>query len=318
MTTATLRGRASDAEPAVTAESQRREVSAIERVKAYVMLTKPRIILLLLVTTVPAMILAESSMPSGWLILATLAGGSLAAGGANAVNCFVDRDIDLKMERTSSRPIPSGAVSALGALVFGLALGVAGFAFLATTVNLLTAVLATGALGFYVLIYTVILKRHTSANIVIGGAAGAVPVLCGWSAVTDSLGWPAVVLFLIVFLWTPPHFWALAIKYKEDYRAAGVPMLPVTRGIKGTAKSILIYTAQMIAVTLLLVPVAGMGIIYLVAALSLGVLFISKAIQLWRDETVESAMKVFTYSITYLFVLFVVIAIDVLVRNLGG
>lgn len=287
------------------------------RARAYVMLTKPRIIVLLLVTTVPAMILAEGSMPSGWLILATLVGGSLAAGGANAVNCFVDRDIDLKMERTSTRPIPSGAVSAGGALVFGLALGIAGFAFLASTVNLLTAGLATGALGFYVLVYTVILKRHTSANIVIGGAAGAVPVLCGWSAVTNSLGWSSLVLFLIVFKWTPPHFWALAIKYKEDYRAAGIPMLPVTKGIKGTAKAILVYTVQMVAVTLLLVPVAGMGIIYLVTALALGALFVSKAIQLWRDETVDSAMKLFTYSITYLFALFVAIAADVLARGIG-
>lgn len=318
MTTAALRGRTSDAEPAVTAGEQDRGASALQRVKAYVMLTKPRIILLLLVTTVPAMILAEGSMPSGWLILATLAGGSLAAGGANAVNCFVDRDIDLKMERTSTRPIPSGAVSAGGALAFGLALGLAGFVFLTTTVNLLTAALATGALGFYVLIYTVILKRHTSANIVIGGAAGAVPVLCGWSAVTNSLSWSSAVLFLIIFKWTPPHFWALAIKYKEDYRAAGVPMLPVTRGVKGTAKAILAYTAQLVAVTILLVPVAKMGVIYLIAALSLGGLFVAKAIQLLRDETVESAMKLFTYSITYLFVLFVAIAIDVLVRNPGA
>lgn len=318
MTTATLRGRASEAEPALDADRQPRDASVIDRVKAYVTLTKPRIILLLLVTTVPAMVLAEGSMPSGWLILATLLGGSLAAGGANAVNCYVDRDIDLKMDRTASRPIPSGAVSAGGALIFGLALGLAGFAFLATTVNLLTALLATGALGFYVLVYTLVLKRHTSLNIVIGGAAGAVPVLCGWAAVTGSLGWPAVVLFLIVFLWTPPHFWALAIKYTEDYRAAGVPMLPVTRGVKGTARSILIYAAQMIVATLILVPVSGMGIIYLVAALALGALFMSRALQLFRNETVESAMKLFTYSITYLFVLFVAIAADVIVRNFGA
>ncbi|RIK09387.1 MAG: protoheme IX farnesyltransferase [Acidobacteria bacterium] len=313
-----MRGRASEAEPALDADRQPRDASVIDRVKAYVTLTKPRIILLLLVTTVPAMVLAEGSMPSGWLILATLLGGSLAAGGANAVNCYVDRDIDLKMDRTASRPIPSGAVSAGGALIFGLALGLAGFAFLATTVNLLTALLATGALGFYVLVYTLVLKRHTSLNIVIGGAAGAVPVLCGWAAVTGSLGWPAVVLFLIVFLWTPPHFWALAIKYTEDYRAAGVPMLPVTRGVKGTARSILIYAAQMIVATLILVPVSGMGIIYLVAALALGALFMSRALQLFRNETVESAMKLFTYSITYLFVLFVAIAADVIVRNFGA
>lgn len=242
----------------------------------------------------------------------------MAAGSANAVNCFVDRDIDLKMERTRTRPIPSGAVSAGGALVFGLALGIGGFAFLASTVNLLTALLAAGALGFYVLVYTLILKRHTSANIVIGGVAGAVPVLCGWSAVRNSLTWSSLVLFLIVFGWTPPHFWALAIKYKDDYQAAGIPMLPVTKGIRGTAKSILVYTMQMVAMTILLVPVAGMGIIYLVAALALGAVFTTKAIQLWRDETVESAMKLFTYSITYLFALFVAIAVDVLVRGIGN
>lgn len=318
MTSAALQGQVAEADAQGRSAELNPDLKLAQKAGAYVMLTKPRIIVLLLVTTVPAMILAAGGVPSGWLILNTLIGGSLAAGGANAVNCFVDRDIDLKMERTSTRPIPSGAVSASGALVFGLALGGLGFAYLVLTVNLLTASLATGALGFYVVIYTLLLKRHTSLNIVIGGAAGAVPVLCGWAAVTNSLSWGATVLFMIVFLWTPPHFWALAIKYRDDYEAAGIPMLPVEKGVRGTAKSILIYTAQMLIATLLLIPVANMGVVYVASALALGVLFAVKAFQLLREPTVESAMGLFKYSISYLFLLFVAVAVDVLVRGVAA
>lgn len=284
------------------------------RLTAYYRLTKPRIIVLLLVTTVPAMILAKGGLPSALLILNTLIGGSLAAGGANAVNCYVDRDIDEKMHRTAGRPLPAGDVEPSNALYFGLALGVVSFGYLFLTVNLLTAALASGAIAYYVLIYTILLKRSSAQNIVIGGAAGAVPVLCGWSAVTNSLGLAPLVMFFIVFFWTPPHFWSLAIKYKDDYEAAGVPMLPVTHGVGESTRHILLYSWQMVAVSLLLYPAAKMGYLYLVAAALLGAVFIERAIRLRREQTPEAAMKVFHFSILYLFLLFLAAAVDVFVR----
>ena len=244
------------------------------RIGDYVALTKPRIIELLLVTTVPTMIVAEQGLPSPWLIAATVFGGTLAAGGANAINMYVDRDIDRVMERTRNRPLATGRIAPRSALVFAVGLEVAAFAFLWATVNLLSAVLAVSACLFYVFVYTLWLKRTSSRNIVIGGAAGAVPVLIGWSAVTNSLDWAPVVLFAVIFYWTPPHFWALAIRYREDYARADVPMLPVVASLRTTATRILGYTLLLWALTLLFAPVAGMGDLYLGAALVLGAVFV--------------------------------------------
>src|SRR6476661_3015602 len=217
------------------------------RMAAYVALTKPRIIALLLVTTVPAMVVAERGMPPTWLILATLVGGTLAAAGANATNMVIDRDIDKLMRRTSRRPLVTGEITPRNALIFAIALEVAAAVWLSLVVNPLSAALAIAATLFYVLVYTIWLKRTSVQNIVIGGAAGAVPVLVGWSAVTGSLAWPALVMFLIVFFWTPAHFWALALKYKDDYARAGIPMLPVVRGVRETTRQIAAYAMVTVA-----------------------------------------------------------------------
>ncbi len=281
---------------------------------AYVRLTKPRIVVLLLITTVPAMVLADRGVPSPWLILATLFGGTLSAGGANAINQYLERDIDEIMLRTRRRPLPSRRIEPRSALLFGLALGVAGFAFLWATVNLLSAALATAAMAFYVLVYTVWLKRRSPQNIVIGGAAGAVPALVGWTAVTGRIGWPAVVLFLIVFVWTPPHFWALSLRYRRDYAAAGVPMLPVVAGEEETRRQIAWYSVGLVGISLTLVPVAHMGFVYLVAALVLGARFVSGALRLRRRPTPAAAMALFRFSLVYLAVLFAAVAVDTLVR----
>src|SRR3954469_1803431 len=227
------------------------------RAAAYVALTKPRIIELLLITTLPTMVVAQRGLPSGWLMLATLIGGALAAGGANAINMYVDRDIDALMKRTANRPLVTGELEPRAALVFAVTLEVVAFIELWQWVNLLSAVLAVSATFFYVFVYTLWLKRSSSQNIVIGGAAGAVPVLVGWSAVTNSLGWAPVVLFAIIFVWTPPHFWALAFKYRDDYSAAGVPMLPSVAGFAHTARQIVIYTVALWATSLVFAPVAG-------------------------------------------------------------
>ena len=240
--------------------SVHREPGAVDTLRAYVALTKPRIIELLLVTTVPTMVLANGGLPSVWLVGAVVIGGTLAAGGANAINMFVDRDIDDIMRRTRHRPLPRHAVSPSRALAFGIGLSIVAFAFLALTVNLLAAVLAMSATAFYIFVYTMWLKRTTPHNIVIGGAAGCVPVLVAWAAVTGEVGLPALVLFGIVFYWTPPHFWALALRYRGDYEAAGVPMLPVVRGEAETARQIVLYTIVLVAVSLLLLPAAGMGL----------------------------------------------------------
>jgi protoheme IX farnesyltransferase len=284
-----------------------------ESTRAYFQLTKPRIVLLLLVTTVPTMVLAAGHFPSPWLVAATLFGGTLAAGGANAMNQFFDRDIDQVMRRTRSRPLPSHRVEPESALGFGYALGAVAFVFLGMTVNVLAAALAMAALLFYLVVYTLLLKRTTPQNIVIGGAAGAVPVLVGWAAVKGSLGLPPVILFAIVFMWTPPHFWALSMRYRTDYAAAGVPMLPVVRGERATTRSILRYTIVLVGVTLVLYPVARMGAIYLVAALALGGVFLYRAVELWRNTTPKLAFSLFKYSITYLSLLFAAVAVDRLV-----
>ncbi|HWL49780.1 MAG TPA: heme o synthase [Acidimicrobiia bacterium] len=286
--------------------------SARSKVASYFALTKPRIIELLLITTVPSMVLAAGRWPGLWPVLATLIGGSLSAGGANALNNYVDRDIDQIMKRTRSRPLARHEVPPSSALVLGIALGVAGFVWLWVTTNLLAAAIATAALLFYVFVYTLRLKRTTTQNIVIGGAAGAAPVLVGWAAVTGSLALPAWVLFLVVFYWTPPHFWALAIRYRDDYEKAGVPMLPVVVGVEATTRKMLLYTGLMVAISLLLVPVAGMRWIYLVAAVVLGAWFLWDTWRVYRRP--EDAMRLFTTSTVYLAALFGAVMLDVLVR----
>jgi heme o synthase len=284
------------------------------RLRSYVALTKPRIIELLLVTTVPTMFVARGGVPRLSLVVATLVGGSLAAGGANAINMVVDRDIDRLMHRTRRRPLVTGEVTPAAAMVFAVALEAAAFVELWGAVNLLSAFLAVAATLFYVFVYTMWLKRTSSQNIVIGGAAGAVPVLVGWSAVTGHLGWAPLVLFAVIFLWTPPHFWALAIRYRDDYEAAGVPMLPVVATVDRTASEIVVYSGLLMLASLALVPVAHMGLVYLASALVLGVVFVVRALSLKREGSSRAAIAVFRYSITYLTLLFVAMAVDVLVR----
>ncbi len=294
--------------------------STAEVLKGYLALTKPRIIELLLVTTVPTMIVAANGFPRLWLIVATLIGGTLAAGGANAFNMVIDRDIDAIMERTKKRPLVTGVMSARSAALFAFALEVVAFAVLVIWVNQLSAWLALSATAFYVVVYTMILKRRSKQNIVIGGAAGAVPVLIGWAAVTNSLGWTPVLLFLVIFIWTPPHFWALAVRYRDDYQAAHVPMLPVVASLRRTTLEILIYSVVMWALTLLIGPSAHLGWIYAVSATVLGGMFTFYALRLYRHARVDKAnvaeaMRLFHFSITYLSALFILMAVDVLVRH---
>ena len=298
-------------------------------VRAYIALTKPRIIELLLVTTVPAMVLATRQVPGIqlghwlWLTVWTLIGGTLAAGSANAINCYLDRDIDLLMARTRRRPLPAHEVDPERAVVFGIVLGAVAFAVLAFFVNLLAAFLGLLAIAFYVFVYTLLLKRTTPQNIVIGGAAGALPPVIGWAAVTGNVGVPALILFALVFYWTPPHFWALSLRIRKDYAAAGVPMLPVVRGIPETTRQIGLYTILMVAISLILFAVARMGPVYLVAAVVLGALFLRQAYGLWRrgdseEESTAGAIRLYRYSISYLTLLFAAIALDTLVLAAFG
>jgi heme o synthase len=286
------------------------------RLPALIALTKPRIIELLLVTTVPPMMLAARGWPGTSLVLATLVGGTLSAAGANALNCYFDRDIDGLMHRTSHRALVTGVVRPWEALWFGIGLGVASVAWLAATVNLLSALLALAAILFYVLVYTLGLKRRTSQNIVWGGAAGCMPVLIGWSAVTGSLSWAPWILFAVIFLWTPPHYWPLSMKYRTDYEAAGVPMLGAVEAPATVARQVVAYSWAMVAVSLLLVPVAPTGPLYAVAAAVLGGWFLLEAHALQRRarraERADDvrAMRLFHTSITYLTLLFVAIAVD--------
>jgi len=300
-----------------------------DSVRAYIALTKPRIIELLLVTTVPAMVLATRQVPGiqlghwAWLTVWTLVGGTLAAGSANAINCYLDRDIDLLMARTRRRPLPAHEVDPERAVVFGIALGAIAFAVLAFFVNLLAAFLGLLAIAFYVVVYTILLKRTTPQNIVIGGAAGALPPVIGWVAVTGNVGVPALILFALVFYWTPPHFWALSLRIRKDYAAAGVPMLPVVRGVPETTRQIGLYTILMVAISLVLFAVARMGPIYLAAAVILGGLFLRQAWQLWRrgsseEESTAGAIRLYRYSISYLTLLFAAIAIDALAMAAVG
>ena len=293
-------------------------------VRAYIALTKPRIIELLLVTTIPAMVLATRDLPGvnwenwGIVVFWTLIGGTLAAGSANAINQYLDRDIDLLMTRTRRRPLPAHSVEPEQALVFGIALGIFSVGLLAVFVNLVAAFLTLLAIGFYVFVYTMLLKRTTTQNIVIGGAAGALPPVIGWAAVTGHVELPAIMLFALVFYWTPPHFWALSLRIAKDYAAAGVPMLPVVRGTAETTRQIFLYTILLVAVSLVFFAVAQMGLIYLVAALVLGAIFLWKAGNLAREGTLEGttagAIRLYKFSISYLTLLFLAVAVDALVR----
>ncbi len=284
-----------------------------QKVGAYVALTKPRIIELLLVTTVPAMFLAARGVPRLDLVAWTLLGGALAAGSANAINQYLERDIDQLMNRTRRRPLPQHQVEPENAFLFGLALGVIAFAELALLVNLLSAFLALLAIAFYVVVYTLLLKRNTPQNIVIGGAAGSLPPVIGWAAVTDDIALPALLLFAIVFYWTPPHFWALSLRLLKDYRAAGVPMLPVVRGIPETTRQIALYSLLLIALTLVFFAVARMGLLYLLGALVLGAAFLYHALRMWQDGTEARAVRLYKFSTSYLTALFAVMMLDVMV-----
>jgi len=282
-------------------------------VAAYIALTKPRIIELLLVTTFPAMVVAADGIPSLWLVFATLLGGSLAAGGANTINCYIDRDIDAIMGRTHGRPIPAGLISPERALTFGITLGIVSFVFLTLAVNLLTAALAVSAILFYVFVYTLWLKRWTVENIVIGGAAGSIPPLCGWAAVTNSLDAAPILMFAIIFLWTPPHFWALAIRFSEEYEAAHVPMLPVTHGAVEARRRSLLYTVVTVATTLLLFATGDVSYLYLAVASVSGAIFLWLAWRQIQVATVSAAMQMFHYSLVYLGVIFMAMVADRLV-----
>ena len=284
------------------------------KLTGYIALAKLRVVELLLVTTVPTMVLAEQGWPDTWLIVVTLLGGTLAAGGANAINMVVDRDIDALMSRTQGRPLVTGLITPRAAMVFAIVLEVVAFAVLWWGANLLSACLTLSATLFYVFVYTIWLKRTSRQNIVIGGAAGAVPVLVGWAAVENNVSWSAVVLFVMMFLWTPPHFWALAIRHADEYRAAGVPMLPTVVPLEQAVRQMVIYTALLVLSTLVLVPVAGMGWIYGVSATVLGVLFLWATVDLGRNPTPHRSMRVFAFSITYVTLLFVGLTIDVFVR----
>ncbi len=285
-----------------------------QRLGAYVALTKPRIVELLLVTTLPTMIVADHGLPALTRILATLGGGALAAGGANATNMYLDRDIDAVMHRTASRPLVTGTVSPRSALVLAVALEAAAFGLLWGAVNLLAALLALSATLFYVFVYTLWLKRSSAQNIVIGGAAGAVPVLVGWAAVRDSLGLAPLLLFALIFVWTPPHFWALALRYREDYSAAEVPMLPSVAPFGKVARWIVFYSVLVVGASMAFGVVAGMGPVYWVAAVATGAVFLLLAGRLLVDRSEARAMRLFHWSITYLTLLFAAMAADQFVR----
>lgn len=296
------------------------ERSTREVIAGYVSLTKPRIIELLLVTTFPVMFLADRGVPAVWLIVATLVGGSLSAGSANAFNCCLDRDIDRLMHRTEGRPMATGVIGPRAGYTFASVLGVLSVLWLGLLVNWLSAALSLGAIALYVCFYTLLLKRRTSQNIVWGGVAGCMPVLIGWAAVTNSLAWPALVLFLVVFFWTPPHYWPLSMRYKADYASAGVPMLPVVARDTAVAAQVVLYAWATVLTSLVLIPVASMGVLYSVIAIASGGLFLAEAHRLRRAAQAGAAhdvlrpMRLFHYSISYLTLLFIGVAIDPLLH----
>ena len=296
-----------------TQDGVRPRLSLSAKLKAYLALTKPRVIELLLITTVPTMILAEGSLPDLWLVLATLVGGALSAGSANAFNCYIDADIDKIMGRTKFRPLVTGELSKTEALWFAWLVGLGSVLWLGVFTNWLAAMLSLSAILFYVLVYTLLLKRRTPQNIVWGGAAGAMPVLIGWAAVTDDLSVSAWLLFLVIFLWTPPHYWPLSMRYRDDYSAAGVPMLPVVRGPRVVGVQIALYSWALVASSLLLIVSQPMGVIYTVIAILSGGWFLFTATKLHiesKSGEPKNPMHLFHGSITYLTVLFVAIAID--------
>lgn len=298
---------------AVENRPARPRIGALRKAKAYVGLTKPRVIELLLVTTAPVMVLAARGIPDLWLVLATLVGGALSAGSANAFNCYIDRDIDRVMNRTRTRPLVTGELRDGEALAFAWITGAASVLWLGLLVNWLAAALSLGAILFYVIVYTLLLKRRTPQNIVWGGMAGCMPVLIGWAAVTGSLSWTPVVLFGIVFLWTPPHYWPLSMKYRADYQSAGVPMLAVVRGRTVVGLQVVLYAWATVACSLLLIPVAGMGILYTVVAITAGGWFVVESHRLYgtaiRHGEVRP-MRVFHSSISYLTLVFLAVGID--------
>jgi protoheme IX farnesyltransferase len=280
-------------------------------IRNYVTITKPRVIVLLLITTVPPMVVAQHGWPSTWLVLATLIGGTLSAAGANAINCWYDRDIDAVMRRTRTRPTVTGEIEAPRALTFGVVLGVGAFVFLWATTTLMAASLSLVALLFYVFVYTIWLKRRTPQNIVIGGAAGAFPPMVGWAAVTGDIALASCVMFAIIFFWTPPHFWALSLRLKDDYTEAGVPMLPVTDGVAVTRLQILGYTVLLVVVTLLLLPAGTLSWIYLGSATVLGAGFTWASFRLWQGRSSMQPITLYKLSMLYLALLFVSMGVDV-------
>ena len=291
--------------------------SPLSKAKAYFALTKPRVIELLLITTVPTMILAKQGIPDLWLVLATLVGGALSAGSANAFNCYIDADIDKIMGRTKNRPLVTGELSKREALIFAFVVGALSVVWLWVTTNFLAAMLSLSAILFYVLVYTLLLKRRTPQNIVWGGAAGAMPALIGWAAVTNDLSVSAWLLFLIIFLWTPPHYWPLSMRFKDDYAAAGVPMLPVVRSPQVVGVQIVLYSWALVISTLLLIPASNLGWIYTATAIVTGAWFLIGATSLYissKSGDVKNPMRLFHRSITHLTILFIAIAIDPLVK----
>jgi heme o synthase len=276
----------------------------------YINLIKPHVTVLLLGITVATMAIARKGLPDLGLVVATLLGGAMAAGSANCLNCYIDRDIDQIMGRTQRRSLPSGKVQPTHALIFGIVLGIASFLVLTVFVNLLSAVLASSAILFYIFVYTIGLKRTTAQNIVIGGAAGAVPVLVGWAAITNNISLPAIWLFAIIFYWTPPHFWALSLLIQKDYEKARVPMLPVLMGENETRRQIFLYSLLLVAVTLILFVMHVMGYFYLAFALALGGILIYMSIRLMCDKTKHWARTIFWYSNCYLAAIFAVMVID--------
>ena len=310
---------------AVGTEEVRSRVGVVRKAKAYIALTKPRVIELLLVTTAPVMILAQHSLtpndaiPNLWLVLGTLVGGALSAGSANAFNCYIDRDIDRVMNRTKKRPLVTGELSDREALVFAWASGVASVLWLGFLVNWVASALSVVAVLYYVLVYTMLLKRRTAQNIVWGGAAGCMPVLIGWAGVTGSLSWAPLILFGLVFLWTPPHYWPLSMRYRDEYQAVNVPMLAVVRGRAQVGLQVILYAWATVVCSLLLIPIANMGLIYTAVALVGGGWFIYESHRLYgraiRHAEVKP-MRVFHSSITYLTLLFVAIGVDPLVPAL--
>ena len=310
---------------AVDTEQTRSRIGIVRKTKAYIALTKPRVIELLLVTTAPVMILAQHSLTPGnaipnlWLVLGTLVGGTLSAGSANAFNCYIDRDIDRVMDRTKKRPLVTGELSDREALAFAWITGVASVAWLGLLVNWVAAALSVVAVLYYVLVYTLLLKRRTAQNIVWGGAAGCMPVLIGWAAVTHSLSWAPLILFGIIFLWTPPHYWPLSMRYRDEYQAVQVPMLAVVRGRTLVGLQVVLYAWATVVCSLLLIPIANMGLIYTAVAVVSGGWFIYESHRLYgraiRHSDVKP-MRVFHSSITYLTLLFVAVGVDPLVPAL--